>query len=282
MRVNESPFLISSGSSCTSNSWLRPPTHGTGRRSAGTSERFSSGVVRVEARFADLALLEQGQLLELETLMGRIRELFAEAGRRASQKAQQEEEAARTVALRTMGSPVPTQARSVGAVEVRPIAAPPQPEQPEVVGPSAPPDEDEAGERQPGRPEQAETASWSQEAEEVSAPSGTLEQVSAPSGTLEQAEARTMDADLEARIVDLEALGRARFPMYEAWEQRLQALEAKMEQESKDTLLRKLLGEVSALRASAVPVAALASLGKEGERGRTVAVFAHDGAMRSQ
>ena len=83
MRVNESPFLNSSGSSCTSNSWLRPPTHGTGRRSAGTSERFSSGVVRVEARFADLALLEQGQLLELETLMGRIRELFAEAGRRA-------------------------------------------------------------------------------------------------------------------------------------------------------------------------------------------------------
>ena len=188
--------------------------------------------------------------------------------------AQQEEEAARTVALRTMGSPVPTQARSVGAVEVRPIAAPPQPEQPEVVGPSAPPDEDEAGERQPGRPEQAETASWSTDSD--------LEQVSAPSGTLEQAEARTMDADLEARIVDLEALGRARFPMYEAWEQRLQALEAKMEQESKDTLLRKLLGEVSALRASAVPVAALASLGKEGERGRTVAVFAHDGAMRSQ
>ena len=228
----------------------------------------------MEARFADLALLEQGQQLELETLMGRTHELFAEAGRRASQKAQQEEEAARTVALRTMGSPVPTQARSVGAVEVRPIAAPPQPEQPEVVGPSAPPDEDEAGERQPGRPEQAETASWSTDSD--------LEQVSAPSGTLEQAEARTMDADLEARIVDLEALGRARFPMYEAWEQRLQALEAKMEQESKDTLLRKLLGEVSALRASAVPVAALASLGKEGERGRTVAVFAHDGAMRSQ
>ena len=282
MRVNESPFLGSSGSSCTSNSWLRIPTHGSGRRSAGTSERFSSGVVRVEARFADLALLEQGQQLELETLMCRIRELIAEAGRRASQKAQQEEEAARTVALRTMGSPVPTQARSVGAVEVRPIEAPPQPEQPEVVGPSAPPDEDEAGERQPGWPEQAETASWSQEAEEVSAPSGTLEQVSAPSGTLEQAEARTMDADLEARIVDLEALGRARFPMYKAWEQRLQALEAKMEQESKDTLLRKLLGEVSALRASAVPVAALASLGNEGERGRTPAVFAHDGAMRSQ
>ena len=177
-------------------------------------------------------------------------------------------------------------------MEVRPIEAPPQPEQPEVVGPSAPPGpeidaREEAGERQPGRPEQAETASWSQEAEEVSAPSGTLEQVSAPSGTLEQAEARTMDADLEARIVDLEALGRARFPMYKAWEQRLQALEAKMEQESKDTLLRKLLGEVSALRASLVPAslvpaAALASLGKEVERGRTVAVFAHDGAMRSQ
>ena len=125
MTVNESPFLGSSGSSCTSNSWVRPPTHGAGRRSAGSSERFSSGVVRVEARFADLALLEQGQQLELETLMCRIRELIAEAGRRASQKAQQEEEAARTVALRTMGSPVPTQARSVGAVEVRPSGGAP-------------------------------------------------------------------------------------------------------------------------------------------------------------
>ena len=91
-----------------------------------------------------------------------------------------------------------------------------------------------------------------------------------------------MGADLEARNVDLEARGRARFPMYKAWEQRLQALEAKMEQESTDTLLCQLLGEVQALRASAAAVDALASLGKEGERGRTVAVFAHDGAMRSQ
>ena len=65
MTLDESPFLGSSGSSCTSNSWVRPPTHGTGRRSGGSSERFSSGVVRVEARFADLALLEQGQQLVL-------------------------------------------------------------------------------------------------------------------------------------------------------------------------------------------------------------------------